>query len=292
MDNLDWTLIRSILSVAEHGSLSSAARATGQSQPTLGRHVTEAEAALGLTLFTRAPRGLIPTPEMEALLPAARAMAAAAAGLALAAAGRDARPTGTVRLTASRVVSAHLLPPVLARLRQAEPGIEIELVPSDTVENLLYREADIALRMVRPTQADLIARHLCDLPMALYAAHDLIARHGLPQDRDALLALPFLGFDRDDMVIRVMAANGVVRRRQDFAIRCDDQLVYWQMTRAGLGVGGMQRAIGDADPGLVRIAPFITLPDLPLWLAAAPGLRQTPRIARVWDFLAAALGRP
>ena len=290
MNALDWTLIRSLLAVADHGSLSAAARATGLSQPTLGRHVAEAQTALGLSLFTRAPQGLRPTEAMQALLPAARVMAEAAQTLALAAAGREQRLSGTVRLTASRIVSAHVLPPILAQLRLAEPQIEVELVPSDTVENLLYREADIALRMVRPQQADIVARHLADLPMGLYAARSFLDRVGRPTASEDLLRLDFVGFDRSDMILRLMEQLGVPRKRSDFPIRCDDQLVYWDLVRAGLGVGGMQHLVGDADPLVERVADGqVPLPPLPLWIAAAPGLRQTPRIARVWDFLCEAL---
>jgi molybdenum-dependent DNA-binding transcriptional regulator ModE len=142
MDSLDWSLVPSLLAVADHGSLSAAARATGLSQPTLGRHVALAESRLGLPLFTRVPRGLRPTEALQALLPAARAMATAAHALNLAAAGREVQLKGTVRLTASRILGAHVLPPILADLRAAEPEIEIELVPSDRQENLMQHMAN------------------------------------------------------------------------------------------------------------------------------------------------------
>lgn len=284
----DWTLTRSFLAVAETGSLSRAARDLGLSQPTLGRHIAEMEAALGLTLFTRLPKGLAPTEAALDLLPHARAMRDAAAHLALAAAGRDRALTGTVRVTASRIVAHHILPPMLASLRVRHPGIEIELVPSDTTENLHFREADIALRMYRPTQENVVTRHLTDLPTGLYAAHSQIARQGLPQTPDDLLSMDFVGFDRSDLILRTMAQLGIKRRREDFKIRCDDQLVYWQMVRAGLGVGGMQRLIGDADATVARIAPFVSMPPLPVWLTAPEALRQTPRIRAVLDHLASA----
>ena len=289
MENLDWTLTRSFLAVAETGSLSAAARRLGLSQPTLGRHVAEMEAALGLPLFTRQPRGLIPTEAAAALLPHARAMAESAARLTLAAAGRDADLSGSVRLTASRIVAHHLLPPILADLRLDEPGIQIDLVASDETENLLYREADIALRMYRPTQDGTFARHLADLPTALYAARSFLDRHGRPETTEALLEMDFVGFDRSDLILRMMAGFGITRNREDFPLRCDDQIVYWNLVRAGLGIGGMQCAIGDADPGVERLAPFLALPPLPLWLTAPEALRQTPRIRRVWDHLARAL---
>lgn len=286
MENPDWTLTRSFLAVAETGSLSAAARQLRLSQPTLGRHIAELETQLGLTLFTRQPRGLALTESAAALLPHARAMRDAAAKLSLVASGRGETLVGAVRITASRIVAHHILPPILAALRTAEPGIEIDLVPTDSTENLLFREADIALRMYRPTQLDMITTHLCDMPIGLYAAHSYLARRALPQSPQDLLAMDFIGFDQSDLMLRMMRELGIERRREDFPIRCDDQIVYWNLVRAGCGIGGMQRHIADADPLVTRVAPFILLPPLPVWLTAPEALRQSPRIRRVFDHLA------
>ncbi len=291
MDNPDWTLFRSFLSVAETGSLSGAARALKLSQPTLGRHIAELEAALGVVLFTRAARGLVLTDAGAAMLPGARQMRDAVAALAMLAAGREQSLTGTVRLTASRVVSHYLLPPILAELRVQEPGIDIELVPSDSTENLLFREADIALRMYRPTQLNVVTRHLGDLPTAIYAAKSYLDRRGRPQGVEELLALDFVGFDRSDLILRLMAGLGIARRREDFALRCDDQVVYWALVRAGCGIGATQCPIGDADPLVERVAPFVPLPALPVWLTAPEALRQNPRVRRVMDHLSGAFKR-
>ena len=289
MDNLpDWTLLRSFLAVAETGSLSAAARVLEQSQPTMGRHIAEIEAALNLALFTRTARGLALTVEGKALLPHARAMKAAAQALSLAAAGRDADMSGTVRITASQIMATYILPRMLADLRVQEPQIEIDLVPSDTTENLLFREADIAVRMYRPTQLDLITRHLVDLPLGLYAAKTYLDRVGRPSTSDAVLALDIIGFDRSDAMLRMLSGLGICRTRGDFPVRCDDQVVYWNLVRAGCGVGGMQCLVADADPLVERVAPFIALPSLPVWLTAPEALRQTPRIRRVFDHLTAA----
>ena len=284
----DWTLTRSFLAVADTGSLSAAARQLGLTQPTLGRHIAELESALGLTLFTRQARGLALTESGAALVPEARAMAAAAARMALIAAGREAAVEGTVRLTASRIVSHHILPAMLADLRLNAPGVQIELVPSDSTENLLFREADIALRMYRPTQLDVITRHIADLPTGIYAAKSFLDRCGPPQSLDDLLALDFVGFDRSDLMLRMMRGLGLERRREDFPLRCDDQLVHWNLVRAGCGVGGAQRNFADLDPLVERLDGLIDLPDLPVWLTAAEALRQSPRIRLVFDHLAAA----
>lgn len=286
MDLPDWTLIRSFLAVAEAGSLSAAARATGISQPTLGRHVQAAEAALRVALFARVAQGLVLTDAGQALLPAARAMRQAAAELALTAKSQGERLDGTVRLTASRVVAHFILPPILARLRAAAPGIAIELVASDSSENLLFGEADIALRMYRPTQPDLVARYLGALPLGLYAAKAYLDRRGRPATLDALMSHDFIGQDRLQQIIRVMAGLGITVDRQFFPVRCDDPLTYLELVRAGAGLGGILCRIGDADPLLERIEVAPDLPSLPVWLTAAPRLRQSPRLALVWDALA------
>ena len=286
MEMPDWTLIRSFLAVAEAGSLSAAARATGISQPTLGRHIQAIEAALEVALFTRKAQGQALTEAGQALLPAARAMQAAAAELALTAKGHAAGVEGTVRITASRVVSHVILPKVLARIRAEEPGIQIDLVPSDTTENLLFGEADIALRMYRPTQPDLVARQIGELPLSLYAAKSYLDRRGRPASVDDLLQHDFIGQDRLDQIIRVMRQMGMDVGRSFYPVRCDDPLTYVELVRAGCGLGGILRAIGDPDPALERIDVIPDLPRLPVWLTAAPRLRQSPRLRRVWDILA------
>ncbi|WP_417597881.1 LysR family transcriptional regulator [Pararhodobacter oceanensis] len=286
----DWTLLQAFLAVADAGSLSAAARATRQSQPTMGRHIKQLEAQLGIALFRRIPSGLEPTEAALPLVEVALSMAENAARLTRMAEGRQEGLRGTVRITASRILSQYTLPPILARLRIAEPEIQIELVPSDTSENLLFREADIALRMYRPEQLDIIARHIADLPIGLYAAKSYLLRRGTPQSAEDLIDHDFIGYDRDERILRMMRAMGFEVSRDFFALRCDDQTVYWELTRAGCGIGGSQVTVAEDDPLLERVLPDLELPALPLWLAAPQALRSNPRIRRVWDFLAEALG--
>ncbi len=288
--SLDWSLVQAFLAVAATGSLSAAARETGLSQPTLGRRIQRMERALGLDLFARRPRGLALSRAGRAILPAARAMAEAAARLELAGAGLDGRAEGRVRLTASRVVASFLLPPILTRLRRSAPGIDIDLVASDRSQNLLYRAADIALRMYRPTQLDVIARHLGDLELGIFAARSYLERRGRPTDPAALTGHDFIGYDRDRRIIEGMARLGLKVERDFFALRCDDQVAYWQLLRAGAGIGvGPVPAAAD-DPALVRLFPDLAIPPLPVWLTAHEAMRATPRIRRVWAALETGLG--
>ena len=287
--NFDWSLAQSFLAVLERGSLSAAARTLGQSQPTLGRHVRAMEAALGVELFTRVAQGLVPTDAAHDLAPHARAMAEAAARLDLAAAGQAGTLTGTVRITASVIVSHFILPEIIARLRRSQPDIQIELVPSDTTENLTFREADIAIRMYRPEQLDVITRRLADRSTGLFAATAYLDRVGRPRTLDELSRLEILGFDKSDIILRAVRSMGIEADRGFFPIRCDDQAAYWHMICAGCGVGGIQCQIGDAEPKVERIMPEVALPPLPFWLAAPEALRHVPRIRAVWEFLAAEL---
>ena len=161
----DWSLWRSFAAVVEHGSLSAAARALGLSQPTLGRHVEALEAALDVTLFERTLAGLKPTDTALKLFEPVAGAQRALSEATLMAEGSSAALAGSVRITASTVMSHYVLPPLLARLRRGFPGIALELVPSDSAENLLLREADIAVRMFRPTQLELIPPKLGQTPM-------------------------------------------------------------------------------------------------------------------------------
>jgi len=289
LSSLDWSLVQAFLAVAETGSLSGAAKVVGASQPTLGRQVRAIEAALGTEVFRRHAKGLALTETGRAMLPAAQAMREAAARMALIAAGEGTGPEGSVRITASVVVSHFLLPPILSRLRRDQPGIRIDLVASDSSENLLFREADIAVRMYRPEQLDMVTRHVCDLPLGLYAATAYLDRVGRPETPEAALALDWVGFDRDEMLIRGMRAAGFPVSRDFFALRTDDQAAHWHLVRAGGGLGVVQQAIGAADPAVERVLPDLVLPSLPVWLTAHEALRPVPRVARVWDTLAGTL---
>lgn len=289
--SVDWALIRCVLAVAETGSLSGAARQLGQSQPTLGRQIRAAERAFGAALFDRHPKGLTPTALARSLLPAARDMEMAARSMALIAAGQAQDQGGTVRVTASRFVSVYLLPPILSQLRAALPDVSLELVPSDRTENLLFHEADIAIRMYRPTQLDMITQHIGDLPLGLFAADGYIARRGLPRDMAELLHHDIIGYDRDDQMIRGFRAAGLDVTRDSFAIRTDDQIAYWELVRAGAGIGVGQGAVAQRDPNLRAVLPGATLPVLPVWLTAHDRLRHVPRVDRVWQALRGGLVR-
>ncbi|MCO6188109.1 LysR family transcriptional regulator [Rhizobium sp. L1K21] len=291
MENLDWNLIRSFLAVAETGSLLAGAAKLNISQPTIGRHIDELEATLSLTLFARGRSGAQITEAGLSLLDEAKTMAAEADRFLVKAAGRSAEATGAVRITASDVVATYVLPPVLVALKDAEPGIDVELVPTNTVANLLSRDADIAVRMVRPVQNDVIAVKVNDLVMGTYAHRNYLSRFGTPRHAEALYdgSHRLIGFDRDPLILNAMAERGFRGDRSMFTFRTDDQVAYWELIRAGAGIGFGSRWIARQMTGIVRILPDLELPTLPMWLASHQELRHSLKIRRAMDFLRAAL---
>jgi len=289
MDMLDWSLLRSFLAVAESGSLSAAAELLSTTQPTVGRHIAALEADMGVTLFHRSRKGLEPTPAAFTLLEDARVMGQAADGFARKAAGQVDGLSGTVRITASRVMSCFVLPDILAKLRQAEPQISVEIVASDETQNLLRRDADIALRMFEPRQRQLVRRKLGDLPLGIYASATYLARKGRPAALTDLLAHDVIGFDRQDDLLDGFAQMGYPVERHFFPLRTDDHVLSYQLLVAGAGIGFALRLVADADPRLEHLLLTDALPGLPMWLVMHEDVRHNARIRFVWDFLARTL---
>lgn len=283
----DWTLIRSFLAVLEAGSLTGAARATGARQPTLSRHVAELEAQLGTALFERTGRGVVPTAAALAIADAARQMEEGALGLERALARRRDTATGVVRVTASQVAAVWLLPPLLAEFQAAEPGIAVELVASNALSNLLRREADIAVRMVRPDQGSLVARKLAEVGVGAYAHRRYLARAGEPRRPEDLMAHRLVGYDRDETILSGFAALGLPIGREAFALRTDDHVAYGRLVAEGAGIGFLAHYTAAGEPELRRVLPQLKIPPMPCWLAVHREIRGNRVVRRVYDFLAA-----
>ena len=289
IDTLDWRLLQVFLVAAEAGSLGRAAAALGDSQPTLSRRLAELAAALGQALFERSPRGLSPTAAGSALLGPARRMQQQTRQMALAMERHAGTLAGTVRVTASEMVSQHLLLPALRPLREQHPEIQIELAPGDGVADLLRREADVAVRMFRPREPALIARRLADLPLGLYAHRDYLARHGKVMPA-SLAQHHWIGADKGDETRRGFAQAGHPVAREFFAIRTDHSALAWQAVCEGLGIGVGLRQVAERNADLVRVLADIAIPPMACWLVVHRELRGTPRLRAVADALAAALG--
>ena len=285
----DWALWRSFVAVVSNGSLSAAARELGISQPTVGRHIETLEADLGITLFERSLSGLKPNSTALRLYePVTRAQSSLAEAAIMAEGAQD-DLGGTVRITASAVISNHVLPQLLLPIRARYPGIAVELVPSDSAENLLLREADIAIRMFRPTQLELVTRHLGDIAIVPAAHHDYLARRGTPASVEELFTHDMIGFDRLDGIIDHANTLGLKLSRQQFCLRTDDQPLLWSLMCAGLGVGFAQSSLVRDTPGMVALPLDLRIPPLEVWLTTHRELFTSHRIRAIYDALAEGL---
>ncbi len=286
LDRFDWALVRSFLAVLDAGSLMGAARQTGAQQPTLSRHVAELEAQLGTPLFERTGRGVTPTAAALAIVDAARQMQQGAAALSRVLAGQREMTTGTVRITTSMVAATYLLPPLLAALHAEEPGIQLELCASNGLSNLLRRDADIAVRMVRPVQTSLVARKLVSVGIGVYAHERYLQRAGTPRSPQDLAGHTLIGYADDDTIEKGFAAMGMPLQRHDFALRTDDQVAYGRLVAEGAGIGFVAHYSARHWPGVRRVVPMLPIPPLPCWLAVHREIKSSKLVRRVYDFLA------
>ncbi len=285
----DWNRARAFLVTAEEGSLSAAARALDMSQPTLGRQVSALEEELGVALFERGARSLELTPAGLDLIRHVRQMGDAASQLSLSASGRSASIEGSICITATEVMAAYVLPPIMADLRRSEPLIDVEIIASNSSSDLKRREADIAVRSYRPIQTDLIAKKLGDVPWSLYATPEYLASIGSPANADEFCDADFIGFDRTDMLIDAYGEVGLKLGQEDFPLITENHLVHWELVKAGAAIGVMPTALGDVEDGVVRVLPDAEPPMSELWLAAHRELRTSRRVRTVFEFLADAL---
>jgi DNA-binding transcriptional LysR family regulator len=287
LNALDWTLIRSFLAVVEHKSLSAAARALQLTQPTIGRHIDALESALGVKLFTRSVHGLKLSDAALDLVPHAKAMATTAAALQRVASGDAADERGTVRIAASHVVGTEVLPAIVAKMRAAHPSISIELALSNRNENLLLREADVAVRMVRPEQKNLLARKIGDVPVLFYAHKAYAKRRGLPRSLAELANHDLIGFDGEPPI--GLGELGARVTRDSFALRTDSDQAQIALLRAGAGIGGMQRQLAARERNLLPVLHGTVKLPLEMWLVMHEDLRTTRRVRLIYDALTAGL---
>lgn len=286
----DWDLYRSFAAVLREGSLSGAARSLGLTQPSVARHVDALEAAIGTTLFLRTQRGLSPTDAALRLKPHVEALVATSAALLRAAADHAGQVRGTVRISASEVVGVEHLPPILAELRRRHPALGIELVLSNSIDDLLGRQADIAIRMVEPVQQALVTRKVGAVEVGLHARRDYLDRCGVPETMEALAGYDLIGFDAQTPAIRAMAGRYPMLRRRLFALCADSDLAQLAAIRAGFGIGFCQVQVARRSPELVRVLEHDCAIELGLWIVMHEDLRASASCRAAFDALAAGLG--
>lgn len=285
MHSQEWGKIRSFLAVSRLGSLSAAARELGVSQPTLSRDIQALEISTNLNLFKRTTQGLQLTEAGQTLVEAAGKMSAAADQFSRQASGLSVELTGDVRISVNEIVGVYLLPPAIAAFRIQHPGVHIEIVISNHVSSLSKREADIALRMFRPTQPDLVARRLPDMELGFYAHRDYIRKYGEPKNMEEFKAHTIIGFDEEMDFIDGAAALGYHFVRNNFALRTDHLLAQLNLMRAGAGINGTHVGLAEHWPDLVRVLRWVPLPALEFWCVTHSDVQFNSRIRELMKFL-------
>lgn len=287
----DWNRARAFLVTAEEGSLSAAARALGMAQPTLSRQVEGLEDELGVLLFDRVGRRLVLNETGRELLTHARMMGEAASRFSLGASGQSQALAGDVCISASETFAVLVLPPMIAALRRTHPAIRIEVVATDEQSDLRRREADIAVRNVRPDDPELVAKKVREMRGHLYATPAYLDGLGRPQTPAELSRASFIGWDRTATMIEYLASFGFALTQESFPLVSQSHLAQWAMVKLGLGVGAMAEVVGDAEPLVQRALPDMTPIQFPVWLVSHRELHHSRRVRVVFDGLAEAFAR-
>jgi DNA-binding transcriptional LysR family regulator len=287
----DWNQVRAFLATIEEGSLSAAARALNLTQPTLGRQVAALEEDLGVTLFERSGRQLLPTPVAMELAEHVRAMGEAATKLSLAASGQSLSIEGVVKVSATEMFAIHVLPGLVADLHKTHPGLVVEIIATNELSDLRRREADIAIRNADPSDPDMIARRIMDESGGLFATPDLIARCGPFNDLTDLADTPFIGFGSDDTMLSTLQQRGVPITKANIVARSENHLAHWELAKTGLGIGLNAWDMGARSPDMQHILQHELHFEFPVWLVAPRELKTSARVRVVFDALVARLGQ-
>lgn len=289
--SFDWNQVRAFLATAEEGSLSAAARALGQTQPTLSRQVAALEEDLGVTLFERAGRAMALTTAGMELLDHVRDMADAANRISLSASGQSQIVEGRVVITATENVAARFLPPIVKKIHAVAPNVEIDVLPSNEVQDLTRREADISIRHARPEQPDLIAKLIFETKAHLYASRDYLKKIGPVTEMSDLHTATFIGLDRTDEMILALRDYGLDLSRDQFRFNSPSGHVLYELVRLGLGVSILTRDVEAYADNVIPILPDQLAIPIPVWLVTHRELHTSKRIRVVYDILAEELPR-
>ncbi|HBF30786.1 LysR family transcriptional regulator [Rhizobium sp.] len=288
-DSISWDHYRSFLAVLKEGSLSAAARTLGLTQPTIGRHIETLEIFFGTPLFMRGPQGLLPTDTALAMRPQAEMMEATSATLRRIASGAQHAAKGSVRISASDIVATETLPPILARLHEAHPELEVELSLSDRVEDLMRHHADIAVRMVAPRQGNLLSQRIGAISLGFYAHRNYLNIHGVPQSHADLNHHRLIGFDQQLHYIRDILSNRPDLAEIHFGFRCDSNVAQFSAIRASIGIGMCQNALAKRHPDLVEVLPGQLNLHLDTYVVMHEDLKHSPRCRVTFDALVSGL---
>lgn len=286
--DLDWEHHRTFLAVLRQGSLSGAARELGLVQPTVRKRIEALEAAVG-ALFVRTPAGMLPTECARRLAAHVTAMEASAAAFVREASAISGEVAGVVRISASEIVAVEVLPVLLRPLLDDHPRLSLALSPTNRNEDVLRREADVAVRMSPPAQGALRSRRIGAIPLGFHARRDYLDRHGTPATLEQLRgAHRVIGPEHDVAVLRALRGQGIPVDAGLFGFRTDSDVAQLAALRAGIGVAMCQLPLAARDPALVRILPENVFP-LETWVVMHEDLANVAAVRATFDALVSGL---
>jgi DNA-binding transcriptional LysR family regulator len=291
MSRIDWNRARAFLATAETGSLSAAARQLGLTQPTLSRQVAALEDELAVTLFERVGKKLVLTETGASLVEHVRAMGEAATAMGFAASGRAQAIEGRVSISATDAYAAYILPDIVVRIRREAPQITLVIISCNSLSDLRRREADIAIRHVRPDADELVGKLVRESSARFYASQDWVAHNGRPKSAADIAPYDLIGYEEIDRFAEFMRGLGVRAVEDGFRLVSENSVVVWEMVRKGLGIAVMSREIALRTDGMVDLFPDAEPIRFPVWLVTHRELRTSRRIRLVYEILAEEIAR-
>jgi DNA-binding transcriptional LysR family regulator len=288
--NIDWRSWHMFLAVAENGSLTKAALVLDTSQPTLSRQLYQLEKQLGRSLFDRSTRGLVLNNFGQTLLEESRKMAASANKLERLIQGQDITLSGSVKLSVNELIAQYYLPEILPEFLDSYPNLQVQVVVTNQITSLDKRDADIAIRMLRPQQQDLVMKHLFDIELGAFASEKYLAKAGTPEDPQALSNHRILGYDRDKQLEEGAAALGWDIKNDELFFRTDNMPLLVELASYGGGIVFTHQDVAE-KANLKRIECGLNIPALPVYLACHRDVQHNNKIRLLMNFLIEHLGK-
>ena len=281
----NWADMRMFLAIVDAGNLVAASEKVGLSQPTLGRRLTAMEKRLDVSLFVRTGRRMQLTDAGQAIVENARRMQREMLAIERSVDTQSHGLTGEVRITATEGTGTEWLAPELVDFHLRYPDILLNVRVETRALDLLHREADIALRLGRPTQPDLIARHLVQVGFGLYAADSYLARKGAPRTMEELADHRLVGIEIDGKLSMAPGESGLAEDSQQFAFVSNSPAAQVSAARAGFGIAVLSHRWASMHPELTPVLPDVAMVEVDMWLVTHEELRHSARIRAVSDFL-------
>jgi DNA-binding transcriptional LysR family regulator len=292
MNNIDWDGFRYFVAAAETGSLSAAAKRLKSNQPTVGRYIDSLESALGVKLFQRHMKGLTLTLEGARVLEQSRQVQSSIGGILRTIQGEESDSASTVRIALPEGLCMEMLIPALPEFYRHHPNISLVLEVSASAADLARGAADIAIRLFRPTEADLVVKRLGAMRMGVYASAGYCSNHGIPSIPAELRQHRTIAYGER---LSSLPENRWLTEHSDPALcilRSDNTTVRLKATAEGLGVSVQPEIFSRTNQQLVRLLEGTAIPGHEVWLACHQDIRHTARIRAVAEFISSSLNLP